>query len=486
MAFEHRSDRGELMASATSMLARYQELKELGFVNRAGTFFAAGVHYPPITMYQPITQRAMFEGYRPPEDGLFDIYMHIPFCMKRCMFCHYPVKLGDQESEKDLYLKHLIREMDIYKQVLGVERFKARSVLIGGGTPTFLSPRQLKEFLTAFCARVDLAKVTQFNYDVDPVTLLGPTGEERLDIMRDFGVDRLTIGFQSLDEPTLVRMNRPHTAREAVEAVAAARGRGFHVNVEFIFGYPEQTLEKWMSDIDQAMALDVEEIQMYRLKVDAYGDYQGPIKTLIDRRKTECLTDEDTLVMKKVAIDMLIAKGFIEPIRRVFSRSKSLFSHYAWNQCCLLQDELGFGLTAFSSLGDRFVLNTQHFDEYYASIQAGRLPLNRGLVRDIEEQRRWALVLPLKNSFVRHSLYEKRTGGPIPPAFAKRLELLQEHGLLTMDKNRVQATPMGCLLADELAHQFHHPLYLPVPREAYAQGPLNPYGSEEAIAARAS
>ena len=99
-------------------------------------------------------------------------------------------------------------------------------------------------------------------------------------------------------------------------------------------------------------------------------------------------------MMKQLAISILDRNGYHENLRRVFTREKKDFSLYAHDQCCMLYDQIGFGLTAFSSLRDRFGLNTQDFDEYYAMIAQGRLPLNRGLVRSKEDQIRWAIILP--------------------------------------------------------------------------------------------
>jgi oxygen-independent coproporphyrinogen-3 oxidase len=466
--------KAEIIANARQFLEGYHELKRLGFINKIGDFFPS-VHYPPITMYEPVTQEEMFAGYSLPEDGLFDIYAHIPFCRQRCVYCHYPVKFGDQPLEKDKYLDALEKEMDIYMGVLGIDRIQTRSILVGGGTPTYLTTQQLKRFLDFFTTRLDLSKCTQFNYDVDPLTLLGQDGAERLRIMRDYGVDRLTIGINSLDPAILSAMNRHHTLQQALESIEESRKFGYHVNIEFIFGYPGQTPESWIDEMEFAMSLDVDEIQLYRLKVEAYGDYQGPIKTVVQKAPARVLGDEETLTMKKIAIDMLSVRNFTENIRRVFGRTRKIYSHYAWNQCCMLYDEIGFGLTAFSSLRNRFVLNTQYFDEYYASIEAGRLPLNRGLVRSEEEQKRWAIILPVKNSFVNKGIFKERTGESAENVFKEKMNRLKTYGLVVEDEKKIQCTKLGAFFADEVAQQFHHPDYIPFPRDQYEEGDLNPY-----------
>lgn len=459
-------------------LAQYEQLKSLGLIVQSGDFFPS-VHYPPITMYPPLTQDELLATYTPPTDHKFDIYAHVPFCRQRCLFCHYPVQLGERSTEKDQYLTAFAQEMDIYRELLGYNRLKARSILVGGGTPTYLALDQLERFLQILDRRLDRSECTQYNYDVDPVTLIGKEGNERLKMMRDYGVDRLTIGVQSLNPATLKLMNRHHGPEQALEAIADALKFGFQVNIEFIFGYLGQTLEDWIDVIEQAVGLGVEEIQLYRLKFEAYGDFQGPIKHQRERHPEAVPTVAETLAMKQAAINILNAHGYTENLRRVFSKKPEYYSHYADNQCCGLLDQLGFGLTAFSSLRDRFGLNTQHFDEYYQAIANRCLPLNRGLVRNQDQQIRWAIVLPLKNRRVWKSYFQQVTGHSLDEVFRPKIEALKTYGLLTEDDTKIELTHLGAFFADEVAQQFHHPDHIPFPRQDYAEGPLNPYHHTE-------
>lgn len=465
-----------LLDRARDRLGDLDRLRKLGIVAKHADFSPSGVHYPPITRYEPITEEKMFEGYTLPPDGKLDVYAHIPFCRQRCTFCHYPLKLGPKlQEEKDRYLAAIEKEMDLYLRRLNVDRINPRSVLVGGGTPTFLTPAQLRRFLESFNQRVDLRSASQFSYDVDPNTLLGEEGAERMKIMRDFGVHRLTIGVQSLLPDVLRFMNRHHGRDEAVEAIRAAKEAGFQLNIEFIFGYVGQTLDNWIDVIEEACQFDVEEIQLYRLKVEAYGDYQGPIKQVKGKKPQAVPTNEDAIMMKQLAIDVLRHYGYEEKIlRRVFTRSEKNFSHYAHNQCCVLLDEVGFGLATFSSLRDRFVLTTSNFDEYYAKIEAGQLPVNRGLVRSQEERVRWATVLPLKNRTIRKRDFTRITGMRFEEVFREKIAKLIEVGLVTENDRSVSLTELGRFFADEVVQQFFAPEHLPFPPEDYAPGPLHP------------
>lgn len=464
----------DIINSARKRVGDFRKLQQAGLICLDGDFFPS-VHYPPITMYPPISEQDLFAGYCNPADNLFDIYAHIPFCIQRCAFCHYPVKLGELPKQKDHYLDTLEKEMDIYMHRLGLATIKARSILVGGGTPTYLMPDQLNRFLRFFTSRLDLTNCTQFSYDVDPPTLLGPEGMQRLKIMRSYGVNRLTIGVQSLNDRILKRMNRPHTATDAIKAIEQSRKAGFKINIEFIYGYPDQTLESWIENMRKAVTIGTEEIQLYRLKIIPYGDFKAPITRKLSNNPRKFSNPEQAIMMKQIAHTILNQSGYNENLRRVFSKVRKDYSHYADNQCCKLFDQIGFGLTAFSSLRDRFGLNTQDFNQYFSLIAQDKLSVNRGLVRNKEEQLRWNIILPLKNRKVYKKFFQKQTGISLNQVFRKKIERLKNADLLIEDTNSLMLSSLGGFFADEVCQQFHHPDYMPFPRTAFAHGELFPY-----------
>ena len=471
-------DRTELIKKAKTRVEDFHRMRDAGLVNKAGDFYPS-VHYPPITMYSPMSDDELLEGYTLPNDGVMDIYAHIPFCNSHCVFCHYPVLLGPRLEEKDRYLGAFMQEMDIWRSRLGVDKLKARSILIGGGTPTFLTVDQFQRFMDGFCERVDLSICRQFNFDVDPNTLIGPEGEKRLEIMRGHGVDRLTIGVQSLNTSVLKKMGRHHGREEALQAIEETLAAGFQINIEFIFGYLGQTVDNWLDVIEEACHLGVHEIQLYRLKIEAYGDHQGAVKNYVEIKPEEYPDNETQFIMKQAAIEILRHYGYHENLRRVFSRRRGDYSIYAHNQCCVQFDQIGIGLTAFSSLRDRFALPTQNFDEYYSLIDSGHLPVNRGYIRTPEDQARWAIILPIKNRYVRRANYRRLTGLDLGEVFPSKFAALEKHGLITRSEHAIELTPLGAFFADEVAEQFNHSDFIPYPRSDYAEGPLNPYLNNE-------
>ncbi len=462
----------ELLLNARERVEELPSLRAAGLVPRHGEFFPS-VHYPPITMYEPIDEQAFLRTYTVPDDGRFVVYVHIPFCPSRCTFCHYPVWIGSSELKQEAYLDLLEREIDLWLDRLGIDRFRTHSVLIAGGTPTALTPRLFRRFHEMFTKRVDLADCTQIAYDVDPYTLLGRDGSERLRIMRDHGSERLTIGAQSMDDGILRHMNRMHDTADVVASIEQCRKAGYEdICIEYIFAYPDQTMDQWLATMHAAIATGVEEIQLYRLKIAPYGDAPGPIEKLYRDHPERFPDDRTALLMKQAAILMLNEHGYHENLTRVFGKDRRFVSHYAADQCCRLLDCIGFGLSAFSSLRDRFCINPFSMREYTDAIEAGRLPLNRGLVRDPDDQLRWHVVLPLKNWWVVKRDFTARTGCDVDEVFGPEWDALRSAGLAEDEGDRIRLTPRGRFFADEICTQFHHPRYLPFPGDAYANGPL--------------
>ncbi len=457
----------------------FHEMQNLGVHTNNGEFIPAGVHYPPITHYPKIDYDEMFKGYKISDDGFTDVYVHIPFCQSKCIFCHYPSRYNSTDEEKDKYLEALEKEMHIYKNVLGGS-IKPRAILIGGGTPTDLTLKQLSLFLEFFTANCDMSAMRQFNYDVSPSTLIGKDGIGRLKLLKEFGVNRLTIGIQSLNDEILNLMNRAHNKREALESIKNSLDMGFQTNIEFIYGHPGQTLKNWYEDLKQIVELGTEEIQFYRLKIEAYGDQQGSIKYYKTHNPTKMPSPEDTMRMKQMVFDYLKEYGYTENLRRVFTKKKSYISLYAYNQCCMLYDQIGLGLTAFSSLRNRFVLNTPDFNEYYERINNGLLPFNRGYVRNSEAQQRWAAILPLKNYFIRKQHYKKVTGINIENSIIYPvIQKLKEYDLVVEDDKTIKLTEKGGFFSDEVVGLFYDTKFIPKEKSYFNNGPLNPYTLNE-------
>ena len=320
-------EKNELIAHAREVFQKVRALQDAGLICDDGDFVPS-VHYPPITEYPDCDVETYLNGFEYPADGFMDIYVHVPFCIRHCLFCHYPGMVGECKEEKEKYIGYLMREIDLYRARFGVDRIRPRSILLGGGTPTYLPPKLFDSCLTGLDERFDLSACKQYNVDLDPNSLLGDDGLQRLESMRAHHITRLTIGVQSLDNEVLKLMNRPHDASMAELAIQRALDYGFDVNIEFIYGHPGETLDNWIDIMNKAVQLGTCEIQIYRLNVQSYGDMQGAIKRISRGTADGEIPDfETTMLMKQIAIDILAKNGYHETLRRVYSKDRRIFSH---------------------------------------------------------------------------------------------------------------------------------------------------------------
>ena len=193
-----------LIALAQDKVSSYktEELRAAGFLPNDGRYFPA-IYYPPITMYPDTDEEAMLKDFRYDPESRTSLYFHIPFCPRRCAYCHWVVSVGNTAAEMDQYLMYIEKESRMYRERLGGKIIAPASVLIGGGTPSLLSPVHLERFLRFLHSDFDLRKCSQITIEAEPTTVLGNEGLEKLRVMKKNGVNRISLGVQSFDDGIL-------------------------------------------------------------------------------------------------------------------------------------------------------------------------------------------------------------------------------------------------------------------------------------------
>ena len=182
--------------------------------------------------------------------------------------------------------------------------------------------------------------------------------------------------------------------------------------------------------------------------------------------------------MKELGLLISARNGYRETSRRVFCRTPEHNSEYLQDHTDRLSNVLGFGISSWNNLQDRFFINTgRSLEDYHAAIDRGRLPVARGMIKSEDDVRRWAICLSLKHHGVSHKHYEAVTGTPLDRDFGDKIERLKSYGLLEEKEGMMGLTEKGRFFADEVVIQFYHPDYIPFPKSAYADGELSPYRS---------
>lgn len=467
-----------LIERARESIRQYNaaELQAAGLIP-GGSLYYPTIYYPPIPMYGPSDEAAILAGLEFDPGRRTSVYIHVPFCRSRCLYCHWMVNVGCSEEEISGYLDCLAREMVLWKEKFGARTITPSSILIGGGTPTALSPKQTLKLCRSLNANLDLSQCAQITCETEPGTLLGEDGIEKLRIFKEHGVSRISLGVQALDDQSLKDMGRRHSAHDVMVAMDRVRKAGFQsVSIDLIYGYPGCTPEKWQSTLETALAMGVDAFQLYRLRIVPHGDKVGKVKDRFDSDPAAFPGVEQIYVMKQLGFVVSEQAGLKETSRRFFSRGPEHDSQYLQDHTDRLADVIGFGASSWSNVQGRFYLNTGESLAAYASlVNQGRLPINRGKIKTEDDRRRWALTLPLKHNGVAKDRFREVTGTTVNEAFPGQIGNLKKYGLIEEDDTSIKLTARGIFFADEVITQFYHPAYLPFPRSAYAEGDLNPF-----------
>ncbi len=467
------------LARSRLRLLNVTELQGAGLIPKGGLYYPT-IYYPPIPMYGGSDEAAILDGLTYDRSRPASVYIHIPFCRSRCIYCHWMVNVGSTEKEVDDYLGFLAREMELWKEKFGVRKIRPRSMLIGGGTPTALSPKQTRRLFRDMNSAIDFGECTQITCETEPGSILGESGLDKLRILKDNGVGRISLGVQAFDDASLKDMGRQHSSSDVMKAMEQIRKVGFQsLSVDLIYGYPGCTPEKWLTTLETALSLDVDAFQLYRLRIVPHGDRVGTIKTRFETSPEIFPSVDDIYVMKQLGSQVAVREGLEETSRRLFARGPGHGSHYLTDHTDRLYDVIGFGASSWSNVQGRFYLNTgESLDRYAALLEDGMLPINRGMTRTAEDERRWAVAVTLKHNGLSKRMFRELTGGPVGEAFPRHIERLKKYDLVEEDGETLRLTGRGRFFADEVVTQFYHPKYLPFPRSAYAEGDLNPFSHD--------
>jgi len=456
----------ELIEHARAELAALNapELAAAGVLPGEGRFLPI-VRYPEIADY-PETDAAALFAHEDDRPGIpYTAYLHVPFCASGCTYCHWVKWIDPPQDMVDDFIDTVTREMDLALARLGVERLRVSTVLFGGGTPTFLTPRQLERLLNEFGKRFDLSRCRQFSVEAEPHSLLGEVGQERLRVLRDFGVHRISLGIQSFIDDVLKMMGRIHSADEALRAIENIRKAGFDsATIDLIYAYPDMKIEDWIASMNTALAAGVDGWQLYRLRILQHGLVQGRIINQYTNDPMSFPTDERIYLMKMIGIMLSEQNGYDQHFTRIFTTDPRHSAHFMWDYCIYLSNVVGVGPSAWSNYHRTFTMNIgDDYKRYRALVHAGTLPVGYGMYRDDETEARRSFITPLKCDHVVKRRFRHRTGLDVDAHFGPELARLEKLGLITRDEKTVRLTQRGRFFADETVTQLFQKKYAPFP-----------------------
>jgi oxygen-independent coproporphyrinogen-3 oxidase len=414
------------------------------------------------------------------------LYLHIPFCAVRCGYCDFNTYAG-LESLFEPYTAALVQEIDRAGAARG--RPPVRTIFIGGGTPTVLPPALLARALDACREAFAVKAGVEITSEANP----GTVDQAHFAALRGMGVNRLSMGVQSFDDAELRWLGRIHSAAEAASAFAAARAAGFaNINLDFIFGLPDQGLATWMRTLAQATALAPEHLSLYSLTVEPGTPLAGQVARGLDAEPDDDLAADLYLA----ACGALEASGYAQyeisnwarrrdqgsggrgqasgvrgqraGVRGQASgvrscRPASSFQLPTSNFQChhnlvywRNEPYLGFGAGAHSFDGSRRWWNVKPVPEYIRRVVAGRSPEREGetIDRRLAMGETMMLGLRLVQEGVEDARFRPRFGVGLDEMFGAEIARLVRRGLLERLPDRVRLTPDGRLLGNQVFAEF--------------------------------
>ncbi len=293
----------------------------------------------------------------------YGVYIHIPFCKQKCFYCDFPSFAG-REKYINEYLHSLRREMELGAERFGIHgKLMPNTVYIGGGTPSHLNFSQMEMLFEGIHANMQAYGTAEFTMEANPCTL----DEEKLHLMKNNGVNRISIGVQSFDDGCLKCIGRVHTGDMALEKVKLAQSSGFqNISIDLMYGLPGQTLDTLKMSLDKAMELDVQHISIYGLQLE-----EGTVLAKQQEMKRLELPDDEAVEeMYDYLVDFLPTKGF----NRYEISNYAQEGYHSRHNTLYWQDipYLGFGSGAHSYWQGNRYENPVDLGEYIKAIAEGK------------------------------------------------------------------------------------------------------------------
>ena len=372
------------------------------------------------------------------------IYIHIPFCRSRCSYCDFATGIYES-SLADRYVCALLNEIERWNEV--ATPLAVDTIYFGGGTPSLLSPAQLGTILNSISSRFDIAPEVEITMEMNPGTV-------SLDVLREFrkrGINRASFGAQTFDDRELARLGRSHSSDETLQTFRFLRDAGYeNVSFDLIAGLPGQTLSKWKSNLEQALALNPEHLSFYLLEV-----HQGTPLAEHIRTGKQPQPDPDLAVrMYELMLDHASAAGYehyeISNLCRPGFESRHNTKY--WNGTAYF----GFGCSAHSYDGasSRWA-NVRDVSDYVSTIERGENPIRDRAELTPEDVRAEAVFLGLRlMRGIDTKRYRDQFGIDLREEHASDLKRFREAGLIEFDGELLRLTRSGALLSNEVFATF--------------------------------
>lgn len=416
-----------------------------------GSYFIA--NYPPFSLW---TEEALPEVeaalHSPPQDVPLGLYLHIPFCRKRCKFCYFRVYTDKNSQDVETYVAALSREIELVSRlpVMGGRPF--RFVYFGGGTPSFLSGKQLTSLVDRLKKHVNWDKAEEVTFECEPGTLSQP----KIVTLKELGVTRLSLGVENFSDAVLEENGRAHLSGEIYKSWQWILDAGFYnVNIDLIAGMVGETWDNWKENIRRTIDLAPDSVTIYQMELPFNTVYSKDI--LGNQIETPVADWPTKRAWVNYAYDALQAAGYhvSSAYTLIKDPSKVTFSYRdnLWRG----SDLLATGVASFGHVSGVHYQNKPDWAEYIGMLQEGKLPLSRGMKPTPHQLLVREMILQLKKGWLDAGYFREKFGVEILDEWRDAWNEYAREEMLTIDGDRIELTRQGLLRADALLPAFFEP-----------------------------
>lgn len=419
-----------------------------------GSYFIS--NYPPYSQWSAShldELRGVFA--QPPREVPLGLYLHIPFCRKRCKFCYFKVFTDNKASDIETYVQALSREIELVSRlpVMGERPF--RFVYFGGGTPSFLSVKQLESLVDRLRANIDWSLAEEVTFECEPGTLR----ESKVHTLKQLGVTRLSLGVENFSDDVLRENGRAHLSEEIYRAWDWIKAADiYNVNIDLIAGMVGETWENWQYNIEKALELEPDSVTIYQLELPFNTVYS---KDILGNQIELPVADWPT---KRGWVDFAFNR-FLEagyhinsaytvvrdPNRVNFSYRDNLFQG---------SDLLATGIASFGHVSGVHYQNKPEWNDYITDLlERGELPVGRALRPTSHQLLVRELILLLKKGFLDRAHFQTKFGVDIVEQWKSVWDDYVSEGFAVVGDDRVELTRAGLLRADGLLPAFFEPQF---------------------------
>lgn len=395
-------------------------------------------------------------------DAPLSLYVHLPFCEERCAYCGCNVVITRHRDVSDRYLDYLDREIDLLAAHLPHRRTVSQ-LHLGGGTPTFYTEHQLAALVTRLTRVFTFTAQAELAVEVDPRV----TSTAQLSRLRALGFNRVSMGVQDFDPEVQAAVNRVQSYELTRDLVGHARAEGYEsINIDLIYGLPHQTPERFAATLAQVITLRPERVAAYsfafvpwmkaHMKHLADEALPGPeVKLALLRLTQQAFADAGYVA---IGMDHFALPG--DELARA-SAGGTLHRNFMGYTVQSARDMVALGVSGIGDVQGLFVQNTKKLSDYYAAIDAGRFPIERGYALDDDDRlRRYVITELMCNGRLDRVAVERQFGISFSRYFAGELQELtgpgspEADGLIRVDDAALTVTPMGGLFVRNLCMPF--------------------------------